>query len=149
MRIHIEHIDTSREVDQPAVRRLIARILAAEGHRQYDLTLVLTDSGHLRRLNRRFRSIDRVTDVISFAMMEGIGSFPHQRHLGDIYISLPRTWRQARDYGTTFDDELFRLVTHGLLHLLGYDHCRPHQASRMRRREEQYLYGARPAAGKR
>jgi rRNA maturation RNase YbeY len=149
MRIHIEHIDSSRAVDEPAVRRLIARILAAEDRRQYDLTLVLTDSGHLRRLNRRFRGIDRVTDVISFAMMEGIGGFPHQRHLGDIYISLPRTWRQARDYGTTFDDELFRLVTHGLLHLLGYDHCKPRQACRMRQREELYLYGSRPAAGAR
>jgi len=142
MRIHIEHIDTSRAVDEPAVRRWIAQILKSEDCCQYDLTLVFTDSGHLRRLNKRFRNIDRVTDVISFAMMEGAGAgFTHQRNLGDIYISLPRTWRQARDYRTTFEDELFRLVTHGLLHLLGYDHVKPRQASRMRQREERYLYG--------
>lgn len=142
MRIHLEHIDTSRAIDEPALRRLIARILKSEACCQYDLTLIFTDSAHLRRLNRRFRSIDRVTDVISFAMMEGAGGeFSHQRDLGDIYISIPRARRQARDYHTTFEDELCRLVTHGLLHLLGYDHVKPHQACRMRQREERYLYG--------
>ena len=142
MRIHIEHIDTAHSFDEPAVRRLIATILSCEGCQQYDLTLILTDSGHIRRLNRRFRDIDRVTDVISFAMLEGAGGrFAHQRNLGDIYVSLPRAWRQARDYRTTFEDELFRLVAHGLLHLLGYDHIKPRQASRMRAREERYLYG--------
>ncbi len=141
MRIHIERIDTRHTVDEQALRRLIARILKAENCCRYDLTLVFTDSGHLRRLNRRFRRIDRVTDVISFAMQEGAGRFPHQRNLGDIYISLPRAWRQARDYRTAFGDEVFRLVAHGLLHLLGYDHLRPAQASRMRLREERYLYG--------
>ncbi|MDI6739223.1 MAG: rRNA maturation RNase YbeY [Candidatus Edwardsbacteria bacterium] len=142
MRIHIEHINTSHPFDEPAVRRLIARILKAEGCLQYDLTLIFTDSGHIRRLNRKFRRVDRVTDIISFAMLEGAGGgFAHQRNLGDIYVSLQRTWRQARDYHSTFDDELFRLVTHGLLHLLGYDHVRPRQACRMRQREERYLYG--------
>ena len=142
MRIHIEHIDRSHQVDEMAVRRLIAKILKCEGCFQYDLTLVFTDSGHIRRLNRRFRNVDRVTDVISFAMLEGAGGgFVHQTNLGDIYVSLQRTWRQARDYRTTFDDELHRLVTHGLLHLLGYDHVKPRQACRMRQREERYLYG--------
>ncbi|HTY08082.1 MAG TPA: rRNA maturation RNase YbeY [Candidatus Edwardsbacteria bacterium] len=142
MRIHIEHIDRSHQVDEPAVRRLIATILKREGCCQYDLTLVFTDSGHIRRLNRRFRNIDRVTDVISFAMMEGAGAgFAHQTNLGDIYVSLQRTWRQARDYRTSFEDELHRLVAHGLLHLLGYDHIKPRQACLMRRKEERYLYG--------
>ena len=142
MRIHIEHIDRSHEVDEMAVRRLVATILKREDCCHYDLTLILTDSGHIRRLNRRFRNIDRVTDVISFAMLEGESAgFAHQTNLGDIYISLPRTWRQARDYCTSFEDELHRLVTHGLLHLLGYDHIKPRQACRMRQKEEHYLYG--------
>lgn len=139
MPVYIEIIDRSSPVSQASLRRLIAQIMKAEGYGRNTLTLILADSGRLRRLNRKYRQIDRVTDVISFAMREGQPHPGATSELGDIYISLPRTRRQARQYRVSFDQELRRLVVHGTLHLLGYDHQKPAQAARMRNKEHLYL----------
>jgi len=94
----------------------------------------------MRTLNRTWRRIDRTTDVLSFSQREG--QFPdiQPQVLGDIVISLPRAEQQARDAGHSLAREIDRLLIHGLLHLLGYDHERsPAEALRMRRKERQLL----------
>lgn len=139
MRIYIEHLVPEPILSESCCRAIISRVLKAEGFSGYDLTLVLADSRMLRRLNRRFRGLDRPTDVIAFALMEGSPSPVPCRELGDVYISAPRARRQARQYRVTPQEELARLIIHGVLHLLGYDHIRPAQAGRMRRREERHL----------
>jgi probable rRNA maturation factor len=78
-------------------------------------------------LNRQHRGIDRTTDVLSFPQTSGpirCGSrnINEASVLGDIVINLHKTDRQAKEYGTTFNEELKRLLIHGLVHLLGYDH---------------------------
>jgi len=80
----------------------------------------------MRILNREYRGVDRTTDVLSFPQND-VGSHlssPSSQHfiLGDIVISLPKANRQAMEYGTTLNEELKRLLIHGLLHLMGYDH---------------------------
>ena len=93
----------------------------------------------MRDLNRRFRGIDRVTDVLSFpagpdeAAPPRDGAAGGRRWLGDIAIATGRAARQARAAGLTESDERRRLALHGLLHLLGYDHER--DDGRMRRLE--------------
>ena len=93
----------------------------------------------MRDLNRRFRGIDRVTDVLSFpagpdeAGAPRDGAVGGRRWLGDIAIATGRAARQARAAGLTESDERRRLALHGLLHLLGYDH--EHDDGRMRRLE--------------
>lgn len=93
----------------------------------------------MRDLNRRFRGIDRVTDVLSFPAGPDEAGFPREgaaggrRWLGDIAIATGRAARQARAAGLTESDERRRLALHGLLHLLGYDHER--DDGRMRRLE--------------
>ena len=139
MRIHVELLVPDPILPEACCRGVISRVLREEGFSGYDLTLVLADSRMLRRLNRRFRGIDRPTDVIAFALMEGSPSPVPCRSLGDVYISEPRARRQARQYRVTPTEELARLIIHGTLHLLGYDHIRPSQAKRMRRREERHL----------
>ncbi len=139
MTVFIECLDQSSPVKDAGLKRCICNILRAEGYADYDLTLVLADSACLRRLNKRYRNIDQVTDVISFAMLEGDAPPVADANLGDIYISLPRTRRQARQYKVSFEEELKRLVIHGLLHLIGYDHIRPGQAKKMRQKEEIYI----------
>lgn len=139
MTVYIECPDESSPVKETVLKSCICRILKAEGYADYDLTLILTDSACLRRLNKKYRKIDKITDVISFAMLEGESpDIPHT-NLGDIYISLPRTRRQARQYKVSYEEELKRLVIHGLLHLVGYDHIKPGQASRMRKKEALYI----------
>lgn len=78
----------------------------------------------MRSLNREYRGIGRVTDVLSFPMYETPGEFPEEGEflLGDIVICPERAREQAGDYGATLDEEIRRLMVHGLLHLIGYDH---------------------------
>ncbi len=139
MRIYIEHLVPEIILSESCCRGVISRVLREEGFAGYDLTLVLADSRCLRRLNRRFRGLDRPTDVIAFALLEGTPSPVPCRQLGDVYISIPRARRQARQYRVSPGEELARLMIHGVLHLLGYDHIGPRQARAMRLREESYL----------
>lgn len=90
----------------------------------------------MRELNRRYRGKDRTTDVLSFPMRGGKGPGPASRMLGDIVISVPEAERQARADGETLQRAVDRLLVHGFLHLLGYDHERSEaEARRMEARE--------------
>jgi len=94
----------------------------------------------MRTLNRRYRRKDRTTDVLSFPFREG--AFPDMAGtaLGDIVISMPTAERQAKISGEPLRRELDRLLVHGLLHLLGYDHEQGEaKARRMRQREREIL----------
>lgn len=94
----------------------------------------------MRTLNRRYRRKDRTTDVLSFAAREGGGPQVPGEPLGDIVISVPTAERQARKDGETLRRSLDRLLIHGLLHLLGYDHERGRRdARRMEARERALL----------
>jgi len=93
----------------------------------YELSLRLTTDAEIQALNSQFRQKDRPTDVLSFAAMEV--DFPELEddaaealYLGDIIISVETAARQAPEYGYTLSKELAWLASHGLLHLLGWDH---------------------------
>ncbi len=98
----------------------------------YELSITLVDNKKIQEINRDYRSIDQVTDVISFAIEDNDDEefwdffeeedFPIPRLLGDIFISIDRTKEQAKDYGHSFERELGFLVVHGFLHLNGFDH---------------------------
>lgn len=81
-------------------------------------TVVLTDDATMRGYNDRFRGEDATTDVLSFPGAEG----PEGRHLGDVLVSVATARRQARAAGRPLAEELRRLILHGALHCLGYDH---------------------------
>ena len=93
----------------------------------------------MRTLNRRYRGKDRTTDVLSFPLR--MGKFPRiqQRLLGDIVISVRAAERQARAAGETVYHEIDRLLVHGFLHLLGYDHERGGQGARRMEARERRL----------
>jgi len=100
-----------------------------------ELSVVLVSDREMQALNRRWRRRDRPTDVLSFAQREGAGLAPDGL-LGDVVISLDTARRQAKERGESLGREADRLLVHGLLHLLGYDHERSAaEARRMQRRE--------------
>lgn len=117
------------------VRRTARRVrvaLRALGRARVHVTLVLTGDEELRELNRRFRGIDRATDVLSFHLLELDGEGDARAdgdQLGDIVISLRTAARRAP--GRRLPRELEILAIHGLCHLFGHDHKRPTQARRM------------------
>ncbi len=109
------------------IRRAILATLAHEGF-PYDaeVSVTLCDNGYIHMLNKKYRGVDRHTDVLSFPMYEG-GDFPEEecRHgalLGDIVISLERAREQAEELGHGYLHEVAFLCIHSTLHLLGYDH---------------------------
>lgn len=108
----------------------------------YEVSIVLTGQETVHAMNRQYRNVDAPTDVIAFYTEEhgpGAQTFvlPDDgvRRLGDVVISFPQAVEQAREQGHSVEKELALLVTHGMLHLLGYDHEAAEDAPRMRGRE--------------
>jgi probable rRNA maturation factor len=121
------------------------RLMRAAGLGDCELSLTLTSDRTIRRLNRDFRGIDTPTDVLSFSQIEQAGAAPPNPRsvknspglpVGDVVISIDTALRQAREYRVSPSSRLRRLLIHGFLHLLGYDHERsPVDARRMFARE--------------
>ena len=107
---------------------LTFRLLEVKANYEVDVSLV--DEGTIHEINRDYRSVDRVTDVISFAFEDDeseLGTIVGEevpRILGEIFICVPRALEQAKEIGNTPERELCFLFIHGLLHLLGYDHMK-------------------------
>ena len=80
------------------------------------------DDNQIRALNRKYLHRNRPTDVISFSQMEGEFAHLNTKLLGDVVISVETARRQAREAGSTLNDEITFLLIHGILHLIGYDH---------------------------
>lgn len=89
-------------------------------------SIIFVDDEEIHNMNRDYRGVDRITDVISFAFEDNENIvYNNVRMLGDIYICIPQMKRQAEEYKHSEKRELSFLVVHGLLHLLGYDHMNP------------------------
>lgn len=121
----------------------LGRLLHLEGT---ELSVVFVNDRRMRELNRRYRGVDRPTDVLSFPQYDSLrkarsAGVRGEVMLGDVVVNLHRTKRQAEEQGSPFYEELTRLLVHGLLHLIGYDH-EPggYQARKMRRKEEELLH---------
>jgi probable rRNA maturation factor len=124
-------------VDGRALVSTAKRLLAALGEEDASLCLTLVADDAIRRLNSKHRGKDRPTDVLSFPLFEAgqTGHEPVERMLGDVVISLDTARRQAADYDATLQNELYRLLIHGILHVLGHDHEESMQRDAMEREE--------------
>lgn len=113
------------------------------GLRKAELSVLLVNNRRMRVLNRSFRGVDRTTDVLSFPQTDvspqPSASGSQNFILGDIVINLHKTERQAQEYGHSFNDELNRLLIHGLLHLIGYDHEKTGNYEKIMKRKEREL----------
>jgi probable rRNA maturation factor len=106
-------------------RQLIVRgrqLLAAVGHRRSELSIALIDDAEMTELNGTWRDKPRPTDVLSFSLLEGEGECHRGGMLGDVVISVETAAAQAASRHRSLDEEVTRLLIHGLLHLLGHDH---------------------------
>lgn len=102
--------------------------------------IILVDEDEIHQLNKVYRGIDRKTDVITFAL-EDTGGFknPNIRVLGDIYLCIPVAYEQAQIYEHSKIREICFLATHGILHLLGYDHMNEEEEKIMFSLQEELL----------
>lgn len=124
---------------EPTAANAAAVLLPALGHAASELSVAFVDDARMQELNRDWRGKDRPTDVLSFSQLEG-DTVPGQAMLlGDVVISVDTLERQAADGGWTVEEELVRLLLHGVLHLLGHDHERDDEARTMRAEEERLV----------
>lgn len=111
------------------------------------ITITLTTPEEIRKINKKYRKIDKETDVLSFPMFEKeeleekikSEDFLYEDVLGDIIISIDRVKEQAEEYGHNFERELSYMVVHGFYHLMGYDHIEEQDKKIMRPKEEKIL----------
>jgi probable rRNA maturation factor len=121
-------------VDRRALVAAAKRLLQAVGEGESSLSLALVDDDAIRALNRNFRGKSATTDVLSFALHENGRTLP-ERLLGDVVISVETARRQAAAYDATLQRELYRLLIHGILHVIGHDHERPAERRAMEAEE--------------
>lgn len=119
--------------------------------KNYEVDVSLVDEATIHDINREYRKVDRVTDVISFAFEDdesALGQIKGDdvpRLLGEIFICVPRALEQAKEIGNTPERELCFLFVHGLLHLLGYDHMTPEDEQTMFPLQEKILLAYKEA----
>jgi probable rRNA maturation factor len=134
---------TAGLIDRAAVAELAGHVFAAEGAERAAVSLVFCGDERIAGLNREWLDHEGPTDVIAFGLSEE-GEDPE----GEIYIDLEQAARQAPEFGVTLDEEVRRLVVHGLLHLLGHDDLEPSARRRMTARQEELVAGwSRPLLG--
>ena len=129
------------------LHQLAEMVMREEGYPDdAEVTLLFVDESEMASYNERFLDRHGATDVLSFPVEELIpGVVPDTDPqgpplmLGDVVIAPAYVKRQAAEMGVTFEDELALMVTHGILHLLGYDHTEDVEAERMETRERQLL----------
>ena len=107
-----------------------------------EFNIIIVDNERIHEINKEYRNVDRETDVISFAMEDNLDiEYKDFRLLGDIYISIDKCYSQANEYGHSNTREICFLATHGILHLLGYDHMKEFDEIEMFKLQDELLDG--------
>lgn len=134
-----ENLDEIKELD--AYTKYLLEYMKIDA----SFSVIIVDNEKIHEINKQYRNIDRPTDVISFALEENEDYEVQERLLGDIYISIDKVYEQAKEYNHSVKRELFFLVTHGFLHLLGYDHMTKEEEKEMFSLQEEILdsYGVK------
>jgi probable rRNA maturation factor len=134
-------------VDLEQLRGLAELVLREEGYPgETELTLLLVNEDEMSSYNERFLNRSGPTDVLAFPVEElvpGVAPDPDPNGpplmIGDVIVAPAYVGRQAAENEVSFEDEMALMVTHGILHLLGYDHLEDDDAERMERRETELL----------
>ena len=135
--------------EEELIKKVVNKVLEEENIMEdVDVYITLTNNEEIHKINKKYRSVDRPTDVLSFPMYDRDEIYKLKKDfeddevekiLGDIIVSVEKVREQAEEYGHSFERELSYLVTHGCLHLIGYDHMIDEEKNVMRAREENIL----------
>ena len=107
-----------------------------------EFNLIFVNKDEIQRINKEYRKIDKVTDVISFALCDDPDYDKSQKELGDIFICVERALEQAVDYGHSKEREFAFLAVHGYLHLCGFDHMTKEDEKVMFQKQDDILLKA-------
>ena len=123
---------------------LIRKVLKAEKTDKY-FNIIFVTKDRIQQINKDYRGIDRVTDVITFALMENPSEIFMEAidELGDVFICVEKAIEQASEYNHSVEREMGFLAVHGYLHLLGYDHMNEDDEKIMFSKQEEILAKAK------
>ena len=128
------------KTDTKAMEKLINKIFKQFKHRKDIFSIIFVDKEEIQRINKEYRNIDRVTDVISFAYNDDETDTAYAGdEIGDIFICLDRAAEQAVEYEHSLEREVGFLAVHGYLHLMGYDHMTKEEEKVMFTLQEEIL----------
>ena len=145
--VHYEKIEPNQEYIN-LINRVVNECFKTEGLDKLKLyiSITLTVPEVIQEANKKYRNIDKPTDVLSFPMFERQEleamlktGYEVEDVLGDLIISIPRVEEQAVEYGHSFERELAYMVVHGFYHLMGYDHMEENDKKEMRAKEDAVL----------
>ena len=136
--------NTNEEINYKLIEKVISEALRYEGvNDNTEVSVTIVDNEEIRKINNKFRNIDRATAVLSFPLIdfdnESLPDDGSKIYLGDIIISIERAKEQAKEYGHSIDREIGFLTAHSMLHLLGYDHMVPEEEKEMFAKQEEIL----------
>ena len=137
--ITLERIDFPDWIE--SYRSYLYRLLDYLKISNWEISVLLCDGQMIKRLNKSYRNRDEVTDVLSFPQAEGddIPAGDGPVPAGDIVIAVDRIEEQAREFGVSFIDELYRMSVHGVLHLAGHHHLTSDTEEPMLKLQEEIL----------
>jgi len=138
--IHFRNTVKSSGVDTRRLKTVAKQLLRQVDESDSSLSISLVDDREIQVLNREHRGKDKPTDVLSFPLYEdGQGTTLEpvvpERLLGDVVISIDTARRQAAEYDAPLQNEVYRLLIHGILHVLGHDHEQPEERAAMEAEE--------------
>jgi rRNA maturation RNase YbeY len=120
-------------VDETLYAGWISKVIASEGKAEGEINYIFCDDDYLLEINEQYLEHDTLTDIISFDYSVG-----NELH-GDIFISIERVRENATDFGVSFEDELKRVMVHGVLHYCGYKDKSEKDEVLMRQKEEEKI----------
>ena len=144
MKIEVEINNLTKiPVNEGLVKEVAAIVIAGEAsaRRDIEVSMVFAGPAKIRQINKKYRKIDRVTDVLSFSEEDDeVGQAKYPRILGELVICQKQVTDDAKESGVDPEKEFAWVVVHGILHLFGYDHeTSESEALKMRKKEEFYL----------
>ena len=142
MKVYIDNRQDTQEIDEKTIdllKDVIEECLVVEGRDlNYEISLSFVTNEEIKNLNKEYRNVDAVTDVLSFPMEEDSNGF-YIPMLGDIVISTDRAFQQSKEYGHSFSREISYLTAHSMFHLMGYDHETEEEKKTMRAKEKEVM----------
>lgn len=137
---------TTNPVDEDFLKKIVSIVLEGEKIvKEVELSIALIGPGRMRKINRRYRGKNRVTDVLAFPeskiLLEKfkVGVAKKVQGLGEVVICLREVKKNAKRFNSSSEKELARVLIHGMLHLLGYNHEEIKEAKKIKEKEDFYL----------
>lgn len=143
MELIIDNRQEKFEIENELIKNIEKIIIECMDYEEvdddYEVSLSFVENEEIKQLNNDFRGIDKVTDVLSFPLIDDYDVELFEKSLGDIVICMDRAYEQSIEYNHSFQREVCFLVCHSMFHLLGYDHDTEENTKVMRSKEEYIL----------